>query len=54
MNTHFHADFVSGHYDLAAVTNAKIVYGPLAESEEDIIIAYDNQDFKIGFFTFIR
>lgn len=42
MNTHFHADFVSGHYDLANVTKAKIIYGPTADSEEEIIVATDN------------
>ena len=46
--THFHADFVSGHVDLAEKTGAAIVYGPLANPGFDAIIAEDNQEFKIG------
>ncbi|AWI26924.1 MBL fold metallo-hydrolase [Flavobacterium pallidum] len=46
--THFHADFVSGHLDLARKTNAQIVYGPTASPKFDAIIASDNQEFKIG------
>ena len=46
--THFHADFVSGHLDLAKKTGAKIVYGPTAKPEFDAIIAEDNQEFKVG------
>ena len=47
--THFHADFVSGHKDLAAKTGAKIVYGPTEmKMGFDAIIAKDNQEFKIG------
>jgi hydroxyacylglutathione hydrolase len=46
--THFHADFVSGHLDLAAQTGAKIVFGPNAKPAYDAIIAEDNQVFKIG------
>jgi hydroxyacylglutathione hydrolase len=46
--THFHADFVSGHIDLAAKTGAKIVFGPTAKTEYDIIEATDNQIFEIG------
>lgn len=46
--THFHADFVSGHIDLKNKTGAEIVYGPLAKPEFDAIIATDNQTFKIG------
>lgn len=46
--THFHADFVSGHVDLAEKTGAAIVYGPLATPGFDAIIAEDNQEFKIG------
>jgi hydroxyacylglutathione hydrolase len=46
--THFHADFVSGHVDLSMKTGASIVYGPNAESEFDMIVAKDNQEFKIG------
>lgn len=46
--THFHADFVSGHVTLAEKTGAKIVYGPLANPAFDCIVAEDNQQFKIG------
>ncbi len=46
--THFHADFVSGHVDLAKKTGAQIVYGPGANTEYDIIEAKDEQEFKIG------
>jgi hydroxyacylglutathione hydrolase len=46
--THFHADFVSGHVDLAKKTGAKIVYGPTAETGYETIIAKDNQEFKVG------
>ncbi|RRJ87648.1 MBL fold metallo-hydrolase [Paenimyroides tangerinum] len=46
--THFHADFVSGHLDLSKKTNAPIVYGPTANPEFEAIIATDNQIFEIG------
>jgi hydroxyacylglutathione hydrolase len=46
--THFHADFVSGHIDLAKKTGAQIVYGPTAKTGFDAITAEDNQEFKIG------
>lgn len=46
--THFHADFVSGHLDLAKKSGGKIVYGPTANPEFDAIIATDNQEFKVG------
>jgi glyoxylase-like metal-dependent hydrolase (beta-lactamase superfamily II)/rhodanese-related sulfurtransferase len=46
--THFHADFVSGHLDLAAKTGAVIVYGPTAKPGFDALIAKDNQVFQIG------
>ena len=46
--THFHADFVSGHLTLAEKTGAQIVYGPTAETSFDSIIAEDGQRFKIG------
>ncbi|AZB30051.1 MBL fold metallo-hydrolase [Chryseobacterium balustinum] len=46
--THFHADFVSGHIDLSKKTNAPIVYGPTANPEFEAIIAQDNQIFEIG------
>jgi len=46
--THFHADFVSGHVDLSKRTNAPIVYGPTANPEFEAIIAEDHQVFEIG------
>jgi hydroxyacylglutathione hydrolase len=46
--THFHADFVSGHVDLSKKTDAKIVYGPNAVCEFEAISAKDNEEFKIG------
>lgn len=46
--THFHADFVSGHLSLSKKTNAPIVYGPTATPEFDVIVAEDNQVFKVG------
>ncbi len=46
--THFHADFVSGHVDLAKKTGAQIVYGPGAETQFDIINAEDGQVFQVG------
>lgn len=49
--THFHADFVSGHLDLAQKTGGKIVYGPTAKPNFDSIIAEDNQEFKVGSYT---
>ncbi len=49
--THFHADFVSGHLDLASKTGADIVFGPGAQTSYKSIIATDNQEFKIGKLT---
>ncbi|MDO5970000.1 MBL fold metallo-hydrolase [Flavivirga aquimarina] len=49
--THFHADFVSGHVDLAKKTGATIVFGPGAETDYDAHIATDNETFKIGHIT---
>jgi glyoxylase-like metal-dependent hydrolase (beta-lactamase superfamily II)/rhodanese-related sulfurtransferase len=46
--THFHADFVSGHLDLSKKTGASIVYGPNAAPEFEFISAKDNQVFEIG------
>ena len=51
--THFHADFVSGHVTLSEKTGANIVYGPLANPTYDAIIAEDKQEFKIGNITII-
>ncbi|MCB0696177.1 MAG: MBL fold metallo-hydrolase [Chitinophagaceae bacterium] len=52
LETHFHADFVSGHIDLAKATGAKIVYGPTAQPGFDAVVAEDNQVFKVGNVTF--
>jgi glyoxylase-like metal-dependent hydrolase (beta-lactamase superfamily II)/rhodanese-related sulfurtransferase len=49
--THFHADFVSGHIDLSKATGAPIVYGPSAQTEFDALIASDGQEFKVGNIT---
>lgn len=46
--THFHADFVSGHVDLSKKTNAPIVYGTTANPAFDAIIANDNDVFELG------
>ena len=46
--THFHADFVSGHLDLAKKTGAQIVYGPTAKPNFEAIVAADDQVFKLG------
>ncbi len=46
--THFHADFVSGHIDLAKKTGATIVFGPGAKTEYNIHEAKDNEEFKLG------
>lgn len=46
--SHFHADFVSGHLDLAKKTGADIVFGPTASGNFDMIVAEDNQVFNVG------
>ncbi|PUZ28229.1 MBL fold metallo-hydrolase [Chitinophaga parva] len=46
--THFHADFVSGHVELAEATGAPIVYGPLAVTSFPAYIAKDHEIFKVG------
>ena len=46
--THFHADFVSGHVDLAHKTNSTIIFGPGASTTYDTHIANDNEEFKLG------
>ncbi len=50
--THFHADFVSGHLDLAKKTGAQIIYGPNAETTYEKHLATDNEEFKLGDLTF--
>ena len=49
--THFHADFVSGHIDLARKTGATIIYGPLADADYKIYNAKDGEEFKLGDLT---
>ncbi len=49
--THFHADFVSGHLDLSKKTGAPIVYGPTAKPVFDAQIAKDGEEFRIGNIT---
>jgi hydroxyacylglutathione hydrolase len=49
--THFHADFVSGHLDLEKSTGASIVYGPGTETGFPILLAKDQQEFKLGDIT---
>jgi len=49
--THFHADFVSGHVTLAKKTGATIIFGPNADTTFNATIAEDNQEFKLGDIT---
>jgi hydroxyacylglutathione hydrolase len=46
--THFHADFVSGHIDLSKATNAPIIFGPRAETRFPVTIAKDGEIFSVG------
>jgi glyoxylase-like metal-dependent hydrolase (beta-lactamase superfamily II) len=46
--THFHADFVSGHFDLSQKTGAEIVFGPTAQADHDMYVAKDRETFQIG------
>jgi glyoxylase-like metal-dependent hydrolase (beta-lactamase superfamily II) len=46
--THFHADFISGHLDLSKKTGATIIYGPMAETNYKIYNATDGEIFKLG------
>lgn len=48
IETHFHADFVSGHLDLAKATGASIVYGPMAQPDYDVYSAKDGEELKVG------
>lgn len=50
--THFHADFVSGHIDLSQKTGAPIVYGPTAKPGFEALVAKDGEEFKVGKVTF--
>ncbi len=51
--THFHADFVSGHLTLAKKTGAPIVFGPTANPGFDAVIAADGQEFPLGDVTLV-
>lgn len=51
LETHFHADFVSGHLDLARKTGATIVYGPTAQPNFDAHVASDGEELKLGELT---
>jgi glyoxylase-like metal-dependent hydrolase (beta-lactamase superfamily II)/rhodanese-related sulfurtransferase len=46
--THFHADFVSGHLDLSKATGAPIIYGPETKTEFPVYVARDNEIFRLG------
>lgn len=46
--THFHADFISGHIDLSKATNAPIIYGPNTNAGFDVHVAKDGERFKLG------
>jgi len=48
LETHFHADFVSGHLDLAKKTGAQIVYGPTATPSFEAYVAKDDEELKLG------
>lgn len=48
LESHFHADFVSGHVSLANKTGAIIVYGPSAKANYDIYVAKDGENIKFG------
>ena len=48
LQTHFHADFVSGHLTLSKLTGAPIVYGPNADPQYDCIISSEGDLFQIG------
>lgn len=48
LETHFHADFVSGHLDLARITGAKIVYGPTAQPKFEAHVATDGEELRLG------
>lgn len=48
LETHFHADFVSGHLDLKKKTGAKIVFGPTAQPNYEAYIAKDGEELKLG------
>src|SRR5687767_4134861 len=47
LETHFHADFVSGHIDLAAKTGASIVYGPGTQTNFKVYVAKDGEELRL-------
>ena len=49
--THFHADFISGHLTLSKKTGAPIIFGPNAKPKFECLIAKDNEEFKVGNIT---
>ena len=51
LETHFHADFVSGHIDLAKQTGAEIIYGPMAETKYKVRNLKDGEELKVGDIT---
>src|SRR6187200_2837003 len=51
LETHFHADFVSGHIDLANQTGAEIIYGPMAETKYKVRNLKDGEELKVGDLT---
>ena len=51
LETHFHADFVSGHLDLGKATDAPIVFGPRTVTNFPVHIAKDGEQFRIGALT---
>jgi len=53
LETHFHADFVSGHLDLAARSGATIVYGPTAQPKFPAYVAHDGEQLKVGEITIV-
>lgn len=53
LETHFHADFVSGHVTLSKETGAPIIYGPNANPSFDCIVAEDGQEFQLGKLTIV-
>ncbi|MTB50329.1 rhodanese-like domain-containing protein [Lewinella sp. W8] len=53
LETHFHADFVSGHLDLAKQSGGTIVYGPTAEPNFDAYVAKDGEELKVGDVTIV-
>lgn len=48
LETHFHADFLGGHYDLSKKTGATVVYGPTAQADFDIKVAQDGEVLPLG------